>query len=130
VDLNVDLSDSVLRHLREVVDLPDLTGTRYQLQEEIGRGGLGVVYAARDTQLDRRGAADRAPGAPRHRARVRDGNAARRARVLRHEAGGWASVYVQSRASAKPWHTLTVAACCIATSSRRTSWWAASARSS
>jgi eukaryotic-like serine/threonine-protein kinase len=54
MDLNVDLSDSVLHHLREVVDLPDLTGTRYQLEEEIGRGGLGVVYAARDTQLDRR----------------------------------------------------------------------------
>lgn len=35
-------------------DLPDLTATRYQLHEEIGRGGLGVVYAARDTQLDRR----------------------------------------------------------------------------
>ena len=50
----MELSDPVLRHLREVVDLPDLAGTRYQLEEEIGRGGLGVVYAARDTQLDRR----------------------------------------------------------------------------
>ncbi len=50
----MELSDSVLRHLRGVVDLPDLSGTRYLLEEEIGRGGLGVVYAARDTQLDRR----------------------------------------------------------------------------
>jgi eukaryotic-like serine/threonine-protein kinase len=50
----MDLSDSVLQHLRAVVDVPDLAGTRYRLEEEIGRGGLGVVYAAHDTQLDRR----------------------------------------------------------------------------
>ena len=50
----MELSDSVLQHLRDVVDLPDVSGTRYVLEEEIGRGGLGVVYAARDTQLDRR----------------------------------------------------------------------------
>ena len=49
----MELSDSVLHHLREVVDLPDLAGTRYELGEEIGRGGLGIVYAARDSQLDR-----------------------------------------------------------------------------
>ncbi len=48
-----DLSDSTLRHLRSVIDLPDLSGTRYELQQEIGRGGLGVVYAARDIQLQR-----------------------------------------------------------------------------
>ena len=50
----MDLSDSVIGHLREVVDLPDLSGTRYVLEAEIGRGGLGVVYAARDRELDRR----------------------------------------------------------------------------
>lgn len=50
----MDLSDSVLDHLRHVAALPDLTGTRYELQSEIGRGGMAVVYAARDRELDRR----------------------------------------------------------------------------
>jgi serine/threonine protein kinase len=49
----MDLNDSVLDHLRHVAALPDLTATRYVLKQEIGRGGLGVVYAAHDRDLDR-----------------------------------------------------------------------------
>jgi len=47
------LTDSIVDRLRQVVALPDLTGTRYELESQIGRGGTGVVYAARDRQLNR-----------------------------------------------------------------------------
>jgi len=48
------LPDRVFEHLREVADLPDLSGTRYTLIRELGRGGIGVVYEVFDQQLNRR----------------------------------------------------------------------------
>jgi serine/threonine protein kinase len=47
------LSDATLEHLRQVADWPDLTGTKYEVVEKIGRGGMGSVYLARDHELDR-----------------------------------------------------------------------------
>lgn len=47
------LSDDAVAHLRDVTERPDLTGTRYDLVRELGRGGLGIVYEVRDRELDR-----------------------------------------------------------------------------
>src|SRR6201984_3035978 len=48
------LSDAALERLREGAEAPDLAGTRYRLLDRIARGGMGVVYAAEDENLQRR----------------------------------------------------------------------------
>jgi serine/threonine protein kinase len=59
------IPEPALDRLAAMFRTPDLTGTRYEIISTLGRGGMGIVYLARDTALDREVALkifDRPPG--------------------------------------------------------------------
>ncbi|HEY8152063.1 MAG TPA: serine/threonine-protein kinase [Vicinamibacteria bacterium] len=49
----MSLSDTTLARLAEMLDAPDLAGTKYELRGRVGRGGMGTVWRAFDRELGR-----------------------------------------------------------------------------
>ncbi len=68
------LSDATLDRLREIADLPDLSGTKYEIVDKIDQGGMGTVYRVLDRHLNREVALKvlRSPGNPEARRRILD----------------------------------------------------------
>src|SRR5215212_9689073 len=56
----------------EGLDLQAALAGEYSLERELGRGGMGIVYLARDVQLDRHVAIEVLPAALATRAKFRE----------------------------------------------------------
>ena len=80
------LSDKMVQRLREEVDLPDLSATKYRVIQKLDSGGMGAVYLAEDVDLDRKVALKVMKAAPSAELALRMSREARIVARLEHPA--------------------------------------------